>query len=431
MKTNVKSKSIAFTHEGAPAKNINAVAQLKRSVLSCFLFENEFYEDGQEISKRIAELCDEVPVTIIAELAIYAREKANLRHVPLWLLIQLIRRGSGSGAVSDTIARVIQRADELAELTSLYWKNGKRPLSAQMKKGLAKAMLKFNEYQFAKYNRDASIKPRDVMFMVHPKPQDEALFKKLADNTLEIPDTWEVQLSGGADKKATFERLISEGKLGYLALLRNLRNMIKAGCDEKLVSDAIIARKGGAQRVLPFRYIAAARACPQLEPAIDKALLEVIKEIEPLPGKTIVLVDVSGSMDYQMSGKSDLKRIDAAAALASIIPGNIRVFTFSNELKEVPPRKGMAGVDAITKSQPHGGTYLGKAVQQINTMDHDRLIVITDEQSHDRVFDPVAKHAYLINVASNRNGVGYGRWVHIDGFSESVLRFIAEYENVE
>jgi hypothetical protein len=54
--------------------------------------------------------------------------------------------------------------------------------------------------------------------------------------------------------------------------------------------------------------------------------------------------------------------------------------------------------------------------------------VITDEQSHDAVPDPVAPLAYMINVASYRNGVGYGRWVHIDGFSEQVLRFIAEYE---
>ena len=60
---------------------------------------------------------------------------------------------------------------------------------------------------------------------------------------------------------------------------------------------------------------------------------------------------------------------------------------------------------------------------------HDRLIVITDEQSHDAVPQPVAKAAYMINVASNRNGVGYGRWTHIDGFSESVLRFIHEVES--
>jgi hypothetical protein len=195
-----------------------------------------------------------------------------------------------------------------------------------------------------------------------------------------------------------------------------------------LVKGAIVARKNGAQRVLPFRYVAAALAAPQFEPALDAALCTAISELPVYLGKTIVLVDVSGSMDEKLSAKSDLKRMDAAATLGAVLPGDLRVFTFSNNLMEVPPRRGMAGVDAIIKSQHHGGTYLGAALSQINAIPHDRLIVITDEQTHDRVGDPAAKHAYMINVASAKNGVGYGHWTHIDGFSEGVLRFIHETE---
>ena len=90
----------------------------------------------------------------------------------------------------------------------------------------------------------------------------------------------------------------------------------------------------------------------------------------------------------------------------------------------------MAGVDAILKSQQHGGTELAKAVDLINRkVPCDRLIVITDEQATDgRVPEPVAKRAYMINVASYQNGVGYGRWTHIDGFSEGVLRWMHEVE---
>lgn len=252
---------------------------------------------------------------------------------------------------------------------------------------------------------------------------------KVSDRELAVPDTWEVNLSGGGDKKATFERLIREGGLGYLALLRNLRGMMEAGVDHELVREAIIARKG-AELVFPFRYVAAARACPQLEPAIDQALCEAVAGGPRLQGKTAVLVDVSGSMDAALSSRSDMRRMDAAAALASVLHGELRVFTFSHQVIEVPPRAGMAGVDAIIRSQPHGGTYLGAAVDALNNqVPHDRLIVITDEQSHDRVPDPVASKAYMINVASNRNGVGYGRWTHIDGFSEAVIRFISETEN--
>ena len=244
---------------------------------------------------------------------------------------------------------------------------------------------------------------------------------------LPAPDTWEVALSGGADKRATFERLLQEGRLGYLALLRNLRNMDEAGVDEGLVRQAILARRG-AQRVLPFRYVAAARAAPRLEPWLDEALMEAVLEGPVFDGRTLVLVDVSGSMGAHLSARSELTRMDAAAALASVIPGDLRVFTFSNEVVEVPARRGMAGVDAALRSQPHGGTQLGKAVEHLNRLAHDRLIVVTDEQAQAPTPDPNAAKAYMVNVASTRNGVGYGRWTHIDGFSEAVLRFMHEHE---
>jgi 60 kDa SS-A/Ro ribonucleoprotein len=85
-------------------------------------------------------------------------------------------------------------------------------------------------------------------------------------------------------------------------------------------------------------------------------------------------------------------------------------------------------VDAILRSQQHGGTMLGDAVRTVSGIMADRLIVITDEQSHDRVPDPAHKYAYMINVASYQNGVGYGKWTHIDGFSEGILRYIAVSE---
>lgn len=442
MRLNTRPDCGVKTHEGAPAvPHLTAEQALRRSVLSCLLWEGEFYEDGQSIADRMAINAGKVENDTLARLAVEARSQFNLRHVPLLLLSILARKASGSSLVSDTIAQTIQRADELSEFLVVYAKiNGVSPdklkgkISAQVKKGLARAFTKFDAYQLGKYDRAGIVRLRDALFLTHAKPRDAeqaALWKRLVDGTLESPDTWEVALSGGADKKATFERLLTDRKLGYLALLRNLRNMADAGCDPALVRDAILARRG-ADRVLPFRYIAAARACPQFEPALDEALSEAISAMPILPGKTAVLVDVSGSMDDKLSTKSDLRRIDAAAALASVIHGDIRVFTFSQAVCEVPPRRGMAGVDAVINSQPHLGTYLGAAVSAINAqVPHDRLIVITDEQSHDRVPDPVAARAYMINVASAQNGVGYGRWTHIDGFSEQVLRFVREHETAQ
>lgn len=420
-----------FTAGGAPAfSHMTPIQALTRSVASCLLWEKEFYEDGQTIGDRIVELCAKVKPADLAALAVRARSEFNLRHVPLLLTAELAKHGGA--VVADTLVEVIQRADELSEFLTLYWRKGKTPISKQVKKGLAQALTKFDAYQLAKYDREKAIRLRDVLFMVHAKPKDEqqaAVWKQLVDGTLASPDTWEVALSAGADKRETFERLIRENNLGYLALLRNLRNMTEAGVDTALIREAILARKG-AQRVLPFRYVAAARACPQLEPVLDQALSEAISSLPVLPGLTAVLVDVSGSMDTRLSERSDLNRIDAAAALASLVHGHVRMFSFSNAVVEVPPRRGMAGVDAIIRSQPHGGTALGGAIKALNQqVPHDRLIVITDEQATDgRVPDPAAKRAYMINVASNRNGVGYGKWTHIDGFSESIFRFIHEAE---
>lgn len=448
MRLNTAANFTVKTHEGGPAfPHMKPIQALRRSVASCLLWEKEFYEDGKLIGERIQELAASVPPVDLAALAIEAREDFKLRHVPLLLCRVLAKTGAGTSLVSETLARVIQRADELSEFLAIYWRDGKQPLSKQVKIGLAQAFRKFDEYQLAKYDRAGAVRLRDVLFLTHAKPVDEAqeaLWRRLTNNELATPDTWETSLSGGADKRETFERMLLEGKLGYLALLRNLRNMADSGVDTGLVREAILERRG-AQRVLPFRYVAAARAAPQFEPYIDQALCESIAHMPILDGKTLVLVDVSGSMDSKLSDRSDLTRMDAAAALASIIHGNLRVFSFSarglsyqwgrgyvsdgsDVLVEVPPRRGMAGIDAVVRSQEHGGTLLGKAVSEANAIPHDRLIVITDEQSHDPVPNPSTPKAYMINVASNRNGVGYGRWTHIDGFSENVLRFIHEHE---
>lgn len=432
-RTNKPLKSAPLrTHEGAPAVRINAYNQLRRSVLSCLLWEKQFYEDGEQIADRIVAVAKDVPKEQVAALAVEARTVFGLRHAPLMLLLDLIRRG-GPG-VAEAIRDTISRPDEMTELLALYFRGGRIPLSAQMKRGLAMAFDKFNEYSLAKFDQPGAVRMRDVLFLCHAKGgsvERDALYLRLANKALATPDTWEVALSGGADKKETFERLIREGKLGYLALLRNLRNMVDAGVDLDLVKDAIVARKG-AKMVFPFRYTAAARAAPQLEPALDQALIAAVADGVRLPGKTIILVDVSGSMDVKLSAKSDMTRMDAAATLASVINGDVRVFSFSTQTKEVPPRRGMAGVDAIIKSQHHGGTELGSAVRYANSQPHDRLIVITDEQSAQPVPAPKADRAYMINTASYKNGIGYGNgWTHIDGFSEAVIRYIAAIEGLD
>jgi hypothetical protein len=150
-----------------------------------------------------------------------------------------------------------------------------------------------------------------------------------------------------------------------------------------------------------------------------------------LPGKTVLLVDVSGSMMAALSRRSEMLRTDAAYGLAILlreIAERTSIYSFSDKLVEVPARRGFALRDAIDGSQPHSGTYLGTALAAMEEP-CERLIVITDEQAHDKVPPPQGK-GYVINVGSYKNGVGYGKWAHIDGWSEAVVEYIRSLEEI-
>ena len=102
--------------------------------------------------------------------------------------------------------------------------------------------------------------------------------------------------------------------------------------------------------------------------------------------------------------------------------------TFSDDLVLVPPRRGFALRDALDRSQAHRARSLGRAIEQLNRQEkYDRLLVITDEQARDTLPAPKGK-GYVINLASYKNGVGYGEWTHIDAWSESIVEYVRVLE---
>lgn len=129
-------------------------------MLSCMLGEDSYYEDGKKITDAIIELANEVDGRFVFNLAIEARTKYHLRHVPLLLARVLAKRKLGS-LVREILNAVIQRPDEIAEFVAMYWKDGKQPLSKQVKLGLADAFNKFDAYQLGKHNQDRAVKLRD------------------------------------------------------------------------------------------------------------------------------------------------------------------------------------------------------------------------------------------------------------------------------
>lgn len=454
--TNKSSAVPAYNYEGARVPRLRPDQELRRSVLAALMWEDTFYESGQDHAKRVADLIQKVRPELVAALAVEAREAMYLRHIPLFLVRELARTKGNGRLVASTLQRVIQRPDEMGEYLALYWKANKDlPLSAGSKRGLAAAFGKFNEYALAKYDRDTEYKLRDVLRLVHPKPaspDQSAMWKRVVSRELETPDTWEVQLSGGGNKKEVFERLLKENKLGGLAFLRNLRNMAQSGVDENLIRNRLT--NGNFDKVLPFRFISAARHVPRWEDAIEVAMLKCLEGQPKLAGTTALVIDTSPSMwGAKVSAKSELDRFDAAAALAILlreICENVHIWAFNSKAYEIPPRRGFALRDAL--AQTRGGYSCGGlAVEAANKRGYDRIIVLTDGEWHvmgaSPTVDrwgftrhsmgnakevspaPLVEEAYMINVATYKNGVGYGAWHSIDGWSERIIDYIKLWEN--
>lgn len=447
----------SFTEQnsvGTPVRAISNEAQLTRMTLAHMLWEDQFYIDGIKSVDIMKTLIPKCKPEFVSTLAKTARKDYKLRHVPLMLARELARNGQ---LRANDLSEIIQRPDEMSEFISIYWKEGKCPLSNQVKLGLAQAFKKFNEYSLAKWDKNsAAISLRDVMFMTHPKPDNaaqEALFKRVANKELATPDTWETELSAGAGKKETFERLMTEGKLGALAFLRNLRNMKQAGIDESAIR--AYASQVDVARVLPFRFIASARIVSDYEDMLENMMYRALANQPKLPGRTVLVIDTSGSMGASISRKSDLNGADAAAAMAILareLCEEVVIYaTAGNDASrkhatmQIPPHRGFALSDYINSSAVHhniggGGIFLVQCMDYIANKEKnnvvDRVIVFTDEQdTGGRGFEPAkAKHLsngknYIMNVGSYQNGINSDAWLTITGFSEASFDYIRAFED--
>lgn len=436
--------------QGALAAAQDAEALLRRSVLANLLWENIAYENGESLTENIQKLVPQVAPEAVARIAIEARIKQKLRHVPLFLAREMARHPTHRHLVGTLLPQIIHRADEISEFVALYWKDGKKPLAKQVKIGLASAFANFDAYQLAKYNRQNEVKLRDVLFLVHPRPPQgkEALYKQIADNTLPTPDTWEVALSTGASKKETWERLISERKLGALAFLRNLRNMESAGVSPTVIHNGFA--NVNAKWLLPLNFLSAAKATPQWVREIESLMLRGLSSGPKLPGHTVLVADVSGSMSWKISEKSDFTRLDACLAmmiLGAEMCESVSIYATAGDdhtrvhaTQRVVPHRGFALSGEITKCGRElggGGIFTRQCLEYIRAQEREkpaRVIVFSDSQDCDypdkRVPTPFGERNYIVDVSANTRGINYkGVWTaEISGWSEHFLAFIAALE---
>lgn len=473
MKTNVKKTNP--NAYGNQTRELTAYEKLQRSAINCLLWEDTFYEDGESIADRIKKYMKQVTPEQARSVLKEAKVDNKLRHMPLFLLVNMAKNGY---LTAEDVANTITRVDDMSELLSLYWSTdwkdstgntvkNKHTVPKSIVKGIQKALPKFDEYQLAKYRGDRyDVSLKTVIKMTHPKPENaemEALWGRAINGNLATPDTWEVGLTNchtPAEKKEFWTRMLTEktekgfNKLGALALIRNLRNMQSVNVDEDNIRSAL--GSASMSKILPFQLVTAARYAPQLEDVLETKLLESIDSMEKLEGDTVVLLDTSGSMRSPLSGKGETTCQDVAASMGAIIRGVCNksiIYTFQEDIQVVPSgRKGFALIDCVRRA-PSGGTSVidctNDAVRMYKESHNGkypaRVIVVTDEQTNsdgtgrswrrgttvklDNL--PSNCNGYIINVGTYENGVGYNNscnYVHINGWSENVLKYISAYE---
>lgn len=441
---------------GALAAKQSNVALLRRAVLANLLWEDVAYMDGEKVANEIKRLIPLCPAVDVYNIAVEARTMQKLRHTPLFIAVEMCKYPEHKMFVQDLLPQTITRADMLTDFLAIYWKDGKKPIANQAKKGLAKAFHNFNEYKFAKYDRDAAIKLRDVMFLCRPKPNNQyetELFNKIANRTLTPPETWEVMLSRGEDKRETWTKLITEKKIGGLAMLRNIANMQKSSVDKKVIKEGLKNLKSS--MLLPLDFWKAARMNPAFDRDIEDSMIEAYKNLPKLPGKTLFIVDVSGSMGSLTSGNSVFNRMDQACAMAILAANQCEDFelvaTAGNAYSRVQasewiqyPKKGFDLATQIMNTRSHiggGGIFTRQCLEwcreKFKDQKFDRIIIFSDSQDCDyadkRIPKPFGKHNYIVDVSAHTKGVNYkGVWTaEISGWSESFITFIAALEGLE
>ena len=441
---------------GALAAKQSNTALLRRAVLANLLWEDVAYMDGMKVAEEIQRLIPLCPAIDVYNIALEARTMQKLRHTPLFIAVEMCKYPEHKMFVQDLLPQIITRADMLTDFLAIYWKDGKKPIANQAKKGLAKAFHNFNEYKFAKYDRDAAIKLRDVMFLCRPKPEnqyEQDLFKKVADRTLATPETWEVLLSTGKDKKESWTKLITEGKIGGLAMLRNIANMRRANVDKKVINEGLEKLKSS--MLMPLDFLKAFRMNPEFGRQIEDAMINSYSNLPKLKGKTLFIVDVSGSMGARMSEKSDFTRYDAACAMAMLAANQCEdyeiVCTAGNDYahtgahEHIPyPQKGFGIFEQIretNKNIGYGGIFTRQCLEWCNNkfkgQKFDRIIVFSDSQDCDfperRIPKPFGTYNYICDISAHTKGVNYkGTWdAEISGFSEHFITFIAAMEGIQ
>lgn len=285
--------------------------------------KDQFYATSSELAARFSSLINALvakgKLDYVANMFLYARTEMSIRNMPIFGLVKFANAIRSNGVtypkLRQLVKDVVRRADQITDVLALSLTEfgGKKALPQAIKRGLGDAFNKFDEYQFAKYNRAGVVSLKDALRIVHATPSTEKqsnLLAKIMTGSLQTPDTWEVALSTNGQKaegekvakSQIWEDLIQTNKLGYQAALKNLRNMLDAGitpdAQRKLAN--FLVSKAATSKSLPFEFWTALKQVQGrsniVDTAIQQAMNASVVNVPRVGERPVVIVDTSGSM---------------------------------------------------------------------------------------------------------------------------------------
>lgn len=432
---------------GHVAYRMDDKSKLITQVLTSFFNENKFYGDNSsEMQKTIQSVIKTDP-EFVSKLAVYARRIFNMRSVSHVLAAYLAHETEGKAFTRQTIRGVCLRGDDATEIMSFYIANFGKPIPQSLIKGIADVLTGFDEYTFAKYaGTKKSVKMKDLIILCHPKPKSEAqadLFKRCIEGKLETPVTWETELSANGNNAETLEKLIDSGKVGYMALLRNLRNIIKANPAniEKVFSTIENPEAVKHSKQLPFRFLSAYHSIYDIAgsralDAIENAVEASVNNMKKLSGTTVIAIDASGSMASKISEKSEMRCYEIAALLgilATRLCENSIVYIFDTGIEKFPVYLKAGILFSATHSAFRGGgTNMTLPFQKMidDNIKADRIIVLSDNECNDGI--TWYSHKFVQSLADEYRRIsGQNIWVHaIDLQGYGTQQFHGEKTNI-
>lgn len=367
------------------------------SLLLTSFVKDQFYssEDDQiERVRALVAVCDE---RFAAKAALFARKEFGMRSITHVVAGEIAMTVKGETWTKDFFDRIVHRPDDMTEILAYYKAaNGSiHPVPMALRKGFSTALCRFNDYQLAKYRGDkAGISMVDVVNLVRPHNPTDTI-KRLMEGTLKSTDTWEIELSeaGKADdvsgaKKEAWAGLLESGKIGYFALLRNLRNILtdapeSVGRACELLTDPTRIKKS---LVLPFRFLTAYEQIEQMIGhdtqardvlvALSKAVDIACDNVPKLTGRTLVALDVSASMTW-----CDAAKIGGlfTAVIAKALDSDVLTFDNTAAFSAINPTDSTFSI-AKGIDYRGGGTdfrpIFGSATQK-----YERIIILSDMQA--------------------------------------------------